>query len=68
VDLVGAGRLGLLGAARAGRGDHVRAGVLGQLHRVAADDAARAVDQHPLAGGQFRVVEQRLPRGEPDQR
>jgi hypothetical protein len=50
------------------RGDDVGAGRFGQLHGVAADCSARAVDQHTLPGGQPAVVEERLPRGEADQR
>ena len=53
-DLVGARGPDALGAARAGGGDHVRAGPLGQLHGVAADRAARAVDQHALPGARAR--------------
>ncbi len=37
--------------------------ILGQLHGVAPDGTARAVDQHALPRGQLRVVEQRLPCG-----
>lgn len=66
--LIGAGRLDTLTAARPGRGDHVGAGVLGQLYGVAADRATRAVDQHALAGAQPGVVEKGLPGGEADQR
>jgi hypothetical protein len=65
-DLVGARGPRTLGAARAGRGDHVCAGPLGQLHRVAADRAAGAVDQHPLSLLEPRVVEERLSRSQAD--
>src|SRR3954447_25754385 len=51
-------------AARAGCGDHVSAGVFGELHGVAADRSAGAVDQHALARRQPGVVKERLPCGE----
>ena len=67
-DLVGARGGDALAAAGAGGGDHVRPGPLGQLHRVAADGAARAVDEHALPGLELRVVEECLPGGEADHR
>ena len=67
-DLVGPRRPRTLGAARGGRGDHVCAGPLGQLHRVAADRAAGAVDQHALPLLEPGVVEERLPRSQADHR
>ena len=41
---------------------------LGQLHRVGADRAAGAVDQHPAAGLEPAVLEQPLEGGQPDRR
>ena len=63
-DLVGAGGPDPLAAARARSGDHMRAGRLGQLHRITADRPAGADDQHVLSGRRSGVVEERLPRGE----
>jgi DNA-binding MarR family transcriptional regulator len=63
-DLVGARRDQPVPAAGAGGGDDVGTGMLRELHGVAADRSAGAVDQHTLPRGQLRVVEQRLPGGE----
>ncbi len=65
-DLVGACRFHLVNTVRAGGGDDVGAGVPGQLHGVATDRPARAVDQHALAAHQPGMLEERLPGGETD--
>ncbi len=56
-DVAGAGR----------RGDR-RAQVLGQLDRVRADAPRAAVDEHLLAGLEVRSLDERLPRGQRDER
>ena len=64
-DPIRAGGVHAVAAAGAGRRRHVGSGALGELDRGAPDAAARAVDEDALTVLEPRVLEERLPGGEP---
>ena len=67
-DLVGSPDGKALAAAGAAGGDHVRARGFGQLDGVATHRTAGTADQDPLPRCQASMLEERLVRGETDQR